>query len=62
MSHGKKIVTTRVFNWGLYILRLGTGLVDKAFGSLAYDQKISEYKVDYRVVGLEENIKGRKGK
>lgn len=60
-AHGKKIVTTRVFNWGLYILRFGTGLVDKAFGSLAYDQKISEYKVDYRVVGLEESIRRTEG-
>jgi len=55
-AHGKKIATTRVFNWGLYILRLGTGLVDKAFGSLAYDQKMSEYKEEYIVVGLEESI------
>ena len=55
--HGKKIVTTGLFNWGLYILRMGTGMVDKAFGSLAYEQKMSEYKEEYRLVGLEESIR-----
>lgn len=56
-AHNKKIRTTRAFNWGLYVLRLGTGLVDKAFGSLVYDQKMSEYKEEYRLVGLEESIR-----
>ena len=56
-AHGKKIVTTVVFNWGLYILRLGTGLVDKAFGSLSYDKKMSEYKEEYRMVSLEDSVK-----
>ena len=56
-AHGKKLVTTVVFNWGLYILRLGTGLVDKAFGSLSYDKKMSEYKEEYRLVSLEDSVK-----
>lgn len=56
-AHGKKIVVTSAFNWGLYLLRLGTGLVDKAFGSLAYEQKMSEYKDEYRVVDLKESIR-----
>lgn len=60
-THGKKIITTVAFNWVLYVLRLFTELVDKAFGSLAYDQKISEYKEDYRVVGLEESIRRTEG-
>lgn len=59
--HGKKIITTYALNWGLYILRLCTGLVDKAFGSLAYEQKMSEYKEEYRVVGLEESIRRTEG-
>ena len=61
-EHGKKIVTTGLFNWGLYILRLFTGLVDKAFGSLAYDQKISEYKEEYCVVDLKGSIGRTEGK
>lgn len=56
-AHNKRIVITSMFNWGLYILRYGTSLVDKAFGSLAYDYKMSTYKEDYIVVGLEESIR-----
>lgn len=55
--HGRKIVVTGLFNWGLYILRLFTGLVDKAFGSMAYDRKLSEYKEEYRLVDLKESIR-----
>ena len=60
-AHGKNIKTTGIFNWGLFILRLGTGLVDKAFGSLVYDQKMSEYKEEYRVVDLKESIRRNEG-
>lgn len=56
-AHRKKIITTGLFNWSLYIARMGTGLVDKAFGSLSYDMKMSEYKEDYRVCSLEESIR-----
>jgi UDP-glucose 4-epimerase len=59
--HGKSIKVTGVFNWGLHILRLGTGMVDKAFGNLAYDQKMSEYKEEYRLVGLGESIRRTEG-
>ena len=60
-AHGKKIVITSAFNWGLYILRWMTGLVDKAFGSLAYNHEMSEYKEDYSLVGLEESIRRTEG-
>lgn len=59
--HGKKIITTSVFNWGLYTLRKVTGLVDKAFGSFVYEQGMSEYKEEYRVVSLEESIEKTEG-
>lgn len=55
--HGKKIVCTSAFNWGLYLLRPFTGLVDKAFGSLSYEAEMSDYKEDYRVCSLEESIR-----
>ena len=56
-SHGKKIRLTKLFNWGLYLLRPFTGLVDKAFGSLAYDCQMSAYpKGEYCLVSLEESI------
>lgn len=55
--HGKKIVMTGAFNWGLYVLRAFTGLVNKAFGNLAYDMEISKYKENYQLVNLVESIR-----
>lgn len=60
-AHGKKMAVTKALNFGLYILRTSTGLVDKAFGSLVYDQSISEYKEEYRVVDLKESIRKTEG-
>ena len=55
--HGKRLWITSVFNWGLYLIRPFVNLVDKAFGSLTYDQSISEYpKGDYRKISLKESI------
>ncbi|MBM6880006.1 NAD-dependent epimerase/dehydratase family protein [[Clostridium] spiroforme] len=56
-EHGKKIIITSMFNWCLYIIRIGTTLVDKAFGSFAYDISMSDYKENYRVCNLKESIK-----
>jgi nucleoside-diphosphate-sugar epimerase len=56
-AHGKKIGMTKAFNWGLYLLRPFTGLVNKAFGNLAYDQSMSTYKVQYQLVDLADSIK-----
>ncbi len=55
-AHGKKIVLIKGFEWALTLLGCFTGLVDKAFGNLYYDKKISEYKEDYRICSLEESI------
>lgn len=55
-THGKKIWLTRLFNWGLPLARCATSLVDKAFGNLAYDRSMSEYKQPYQLVSLEESI------
>ena len=32
------------------------GLINKVFGNLVYDQKMSEYKVNYRIRDLRESI------
>lgn len=56
-AHGKKIRLTKAFNWALPLARRATGLVDKAFGNLAYDMKMSEYKAPYQKVSLAESIK-----
>lgn len=56
-TYGKKMFITAMFNWCLYVLRIGTTLVDKAFGSFVYDISMSDYKENYRVCSLEESIK-----
>lgn len=55
-AHGKRIKTVRGFVWALKLLRRVTGLVDKAFGSLAYAPEISEYKEEYRLYDLKQSI------
>lgn len=54
--HGKKVVIIKGFTWALKILSHVTGLVNKAFGSMGYDMKLSEYKENYRVCGLKKSI------
>lgn len=60
-AHGKKIRLTRAFNWGLPIAQVGTGLVDKAFGNLAYEMTMSKYKTEYKTVNLSESIRRTEG-
>ena len=55
-AHGKNILLTRAFNWGVKFLGVLTPLVDKAFGNLSYDMAMSEYKEDYRLYSLAESI------
>lgn len=54
---GKKKPLLKGFTWLLKCLSPFTGLVNKAFGSLSYDKKLSEYKENYRKYSLEESIK-----
>ena len=49
-ANDKKIKLIKGFTWLLRILSHVTGIVNKAFGNLTYDMKISEYKEPYRVV------------
>ena len=55
-AHGKNVRLIRGFEWSLKLLGLFTGVVDKAFGNLYYDKKMSEYKQNYRVAGLKKSI------
>lgn len=55
--HGKKMCLVRGFAWVLKILSVFTGLVNKAFGNLTYEQNLSEYKEEYRKYGLIDSIK-----
>ncbi len=56
-AHGKKIAIIPGFTWALKLLSHCTGLVNKAFGSLAYDMEISSYTHEYRKDSLRESIK-----
>lgn len=55
-EHCKRIVLVKGATVPLKLAGLATGLVDKAFGNLAYDQKMSVYKEEYRKYSLRESI------
>lgn len=55
-AHGKKMYTIKGFSWVLKFLSHLSTLVNKAFGNLSYELKLSEYKEDYRVCELNESI------
>lgn len=56
-AKGKKVHLLKGFEWLLKILSIFTGLINKAFGNLSYEQSLSEYKTNYRKFSLEESIK-----
>ena len=55
--HGKKVVLIKGFTWALKIMSHCTGIVNKAFGNLAYDQAMSKYIDNYQHVDLHNSIK-----
>lgn len=55
-AHGKRIVLLRGCTLPLKLVGLVTGLVNKAFGNLAYDQRMSWYKEEYRLFSLKKSI------
>lgn len=60
-AHGKRIMLIPGFTWALRLLAHLTGLVNKAFGSLCYDQSLSAYKQNYCIKNLEESIEETEG-
>ena len=60
-AHGKHVILVGGCTVPLRILSQATGLVNKAFGSLAYDMSMSEYKENYRKYSLEESIRLTEG-
>ena len=56
--HHKNIHLIKLFNPILYIMvHYKVSIVNKVFGSLVYDQALSVYKDEYRIVNLKESIK-----
>ena len=56
-QHGKRIIFVKGCTIPLRIISLVTSIVDKAFGNLAYDMKLSEYKKNYIICDLNTSIK-----
>ena len=54
--HKKKVCLVKGFTWALKILSMFTGLINKAFGSLTYEQSMSVYKQEYRKFSLLESV------
>ncbi len=55
-NYGKRILLIPGFSWLLRLISPFTGLVNKAFGNLAYDRTLSEYKEPYQIYSLKESI------
>lgn len=54
--HGKKVLLVPGFTWALKAMSRVTGYVNKAFGSLAYEEHLGDYKEDYRLYTLSGSI------
>lgn len=52
--HGKKIGMTKLFNPILRLLKIGT--VNKVFGDLVYDRRMSEHRMPYYVFDFKSSI------
>ncbi len=61
---GHKIWISKAWNWVVWVAAhipgKIAGLANKAFGNMSYDQKISQYDFQYRIVSIEESIKRTK--
>lgn len=55
-QHGKKILIIPGFLWALKLVGAVSPKAEKAFGSLCYDRRLSNYETEYCVVSLEESI------
>ena len=56
-ANGRSIMLVPCLTWLLKLTSHATGLVNKAFGNLAYDQEMSCYPVDYRKFSPAESIR-----
>ena len=55
--HGKKLFLIKGFSFMLKLMSYAIGILNKAFGSLQYDQSMSIYKEEYRIINLENSIR-----
>lgn len=55
--HGKKIILTKIFNPILHLMRNRVGIINKVFGDLIYEKKMSHYKGHYAIRDFQSTIK-----
>ena len=62
---GHKIAVSKAWNWVVslasHIPGKPAGLANKAFGNLSYDQSLSRYDFDYRLIDLKTSIERTEG-
>ena len=56
-AKGKKVILVPGFGWLLKLMSHFTGLVNKAYGNLTYEQSLSIYKDKYQQIDLNRSIK-----
>ena len=56
IAHGKRMRLVKGFEWILKLMSSITGLVNKAFGNLSYEQDMSVYKYSYCKFDLQDSI------
>ena len=56
-ANGRKLLLVPCLTWLLKLASHATGLVNKAFGNLAYDQSMSRYQFEYRMFTLRDSIR-----
>ena len=61
-AHGKHICLVGGCAWALKLLSHVTALAGKAFGSLCYDQSLSDYPQNYNLVSFEQSIAETEGR
>ncbi|RSD26967.1 NAD-dependent epimerase/dehydratase family protein [Mesobacillus subterraneus] len=54
--HGKRIISTKIFNPVLKSLVPRFSIINKLFGNLVYDQSLSTYKENYQIRDFSESI------
>lgn len=59
--HGRKLYLMKGFEWILRLMSRFTGLVNKAFGNLIYDEEMSRYKTEYCLKDLKTSIAETEG-
>lgn len=60
-AHHKHCVLIPGFGWALKLMSHATGLVNKAFGNLAYDHSMSVYMEPYQKYSLQEAVERTEG-